>query len=181
MVDTKHYFSEEAYQLSKDASKYRSSGFTTLQAVIHAGLYALRAPALSPALNLTTQAFPLRKYEYDGSASTTATIGPMYFVIGFFPVVQKLVGLLVLEKERRTKEGEPFPCLTCLALLIVRSSPSGLIQSTLSTAFAHWLNRTVASLANASCLLRNEDDGPDECGRSLLPALRAATCHSLTS
>jgi ATP-binding cassette, subfamily A (ABC1), member 3 len=86
------------------ADDYRTGGFSALQAAVDQIIVTARKGATF-SLSLQYATLPIRAYFIDPFHQLLINIGGLYFVIGFLPVVVRLLSILVLEKEKRTREG----------------------------------------------------------------------------
>jgi ATP-binding cassette subfamily A (ABC1) protein 3 len=113
------------YQHSKASQRYIESGFISLQNAVNKAILAVKISqqksttskiklTFDPATNtddsdllnihLNFAKYPTRAYESDSFHDLLISTGPLYLVIGFFPIIQKLVTLLVMEKEKNIRD-----------------------------------------------------------------------------
>jgi hypothetical protein len=99
---------------NEEDNLYQSSGYIRLQLAINDAIISLRFNQSTAGTSggsrpsLLTQQFqrlPVSEYFTDPFHDSLINFGSLYLVIGFYPIVSKLLQNLVLEKERRTREG----------------------------------------------------------------------------
>eukprot|EP00468_Gymnochlora_sp_CCMP2014_P002772 CAMPEP_0167748496 /NCGR_PEP_ID=MMETSP0110_2-20121227/4870_1 /TAXON_ID=629695 /ORGANISM="Gymnochlora sp., Strain CCMP2014" /LENGTH=1828 /DNA_ID=CAMNT_0007633517 /DNA_START=234 /DNA_END=5720 /DNA_ORIENTATION=- len=83
---------------------YYDSGFLAIVQAIGDGL-ALLQDASNPKFKIRYQIAPLRPYFLDPLHATLTSSGSFYFVLGFFSIGAKFLQALVMEKEKKIKEG----------------------------------------------------------------------------
>lgn len=109
---------------SVSTAQYLASGFISLQAKINQAILDVRAveqttPSSSSSLPsssssslsslfssyiLSFQSYPSPAAVFDPFHELMASIGPVYIILGYLPIMQKCVMQLVSEKEKRVKE-----------------------------------------------------------------------------
>lgn len=102
-----------SYQVDDTAKEYLASGFLSLQNAVDQAILDSKFNISSssqkdrtrPFLNTVYQSFPTASFFIDNFHSTLINTGSIQMVVGLAGVKQKLLQWVVVEKERRSKEG----------------------------------------------------------------------------
>jgi hypothetical protein len=124
LPDTSKYLGDDDHgtpYATPEDDQYEDTGYVRLQYAINEAIIALRfnqsmssmkqgssfeRESLSSYQLLTQfQRLPVAAWFNDPFHDNLVNIGSLYLVVGFYPIVTKLLQNLVLEKERRTREG----------------------------------------------------------------------------
>lgn len=128
LPDTNKYLADDDHgtpYVQPEDDRYHDAGYIRVQYAINEAIISLRfnqsmassasfgssasssatATAASDSLVAKFQRLPIRAWFNDPFHDSLINIGSLYLVVGFYPIVTKLLQNLVLEKERRTREG----------------------------------------------------------------------------